>query len=118
MSLTPYQIIVPPVSALLIFYAWSLWMRQKKTLWEALLWTIFWGVIAVIAVYPSLLSYIALVTGIKSEVNAVAVISIGILFFAVFYLVIRIEEMEQRITRVVRKVALKEAGLDREEHHK
>jgi len=93
-------------------------MRQKKTLWEALLWTIFWGVIAIISVYPSLLSYIALVTGIKSEVNAVAVISIGILFFAVFYLIIRIEEMEQRITRVVRKVALKEAGLEREEHRK
>lgn len=118
MSLTPYQIIVPPVSALLIFYAWSLWMRQKKTLWEVTLWTLFWGAIAVIAVYPALLSYITLVTGIKGEVNAIAVISIGILFFAVFYLIIRIEEMEQRITRVVRKVALKEAGLDREEHHK
>ncbi|MBI5155758.1 DUF2304 domain-containing protein [Candidatus Peregrinibacteria bacterium] len=118
MILTPYQIVVPLVSALLVFYAWSLWMRQKKTMWETMLWTVFWGLIAVISLYPSLLSYIALVTGIKSEVNAIAVISIGILFFAVFYLIIRIEEMEQRITRVVRKVALKEAGLDREERDK
>ena len=118
MTVTPYQIIVPLVSALLVFYAWSLWMRQKKTLWEVMLWTIFWGATAVIAVYPTVLSYFTLVTGIKSEVNALAVISIGILFFAVFYLIIRIEEMEQRITRVVRKVSLKEAGLDREEGKK
>lgn len=114
MTFTPYQIIVPVVSAFLIYYAWSLWYRQKKTLWEAGLWTFFWGAFAIIAVEPDVLSYITLVTGIKSQVNAVAVISIGILFFMVFYLIIRIEEMEQRMTRVIRQAALREAGLEKE----
>lgn len=115
MNVTPYQIIVPLASACLVYYAWNLWYRQKKTLWEAGLWTFFWGAVAVIAIEPSILSYITLVTGIKSQVNAVAVISIGILFFMVFYIVIRIEEMEQRVTRIVRQMALREANLQREE---
>ncbi len=115
MSVTPYQIIVPLVSLLLIFYAWSLFLRKKKTLWEVCLWMFFWGSFAVIAIEPGVLSYITLVTGIKSQVNAIAVICIGLLFFLVFYLIIRIEEMEQRMTRLVRKIALKEEGLEKEE---
>lgn len=43
MHLTPYQIVVPLLSILAMVYAWNLVMRQKKTIWEALLWTIFWG---------------------------------------------------------------------------
>lgn len=118
MTFTPYQIIVPLVSALLIFYAWSLFLRQKKTLWEVCLWTFFWGAFAVIAIEPGVLSYITLVTGIKSQANAVAVISIGLLFFLVFYLIIRLEEMEQRMTRLVRKISLQEASLDQQEEKK
>ncbi len=112
MTFTPYQIIVPLISALLVFYAWNLFVRQKKTLWEACLWTVFWGAFSIIAIEPSVLSYITLVTGIKSQVNAVAVISIGLLFFLVFYLIIRIEELEQRQTRLVRRMALREGDLE------
>lgn len=111
MPFTPYQIIVPLVSAVLIFYAWNLFWRQKKTLWEACLWTFFWGFFALIAIEPSVLSYITVITGIKSQTNAVTVISIGILFFLVFHLIIRIEEMEQRLTRIVRSGAMRDAGL-------
>jgi hypothetical protein len=114
MPLTPYQIAAPLLSLLAIIYAWNLVIRQKKTIWEAILWTMFWSFVAFIAFYPHLLSYLSAVTGIKNQESAVMVTFLGILFFVVFYLIIRLEELEQRHARLVRKIALWEAGLERE----
>jgi hypothetical protein len=111
MTLTPYQIVVPILSLIAMVYAWNLVLRQKKTIWEAILWTLFWGAIAWVAFYPGTLSYLSAVTGIKSQENAVIVTSIGILFFMVFYMIIRLEELEQRQTRMIRNIALRDAGL-------
>jgi len=108
MDFTAYQIVTPLISFVAITYAWNLVFRQKKTIWEALLWTIFWGAIAMIAMYPNSIDYLTAITGIKDRENAVMVTSLGILFFIVFYLVIRLENMEQRQTRVIRKLALKD----------
>jgi len=112
MILTPYQIVAPLVSLVAIIYAWNLAFRQKKSVWEAILWSVFWGAVAGIALFPSVLTYLQAVTGIKSQVNAVLVTAIGLIFFIIFYLVIRLEELEQRQTRIVRQIALKEAGLE------
>lgn len=112
MTLTPYQLVAPVFSLLAIVYAWNLTLRGKKTIWETTLWTLFWGSIAYIAFYPNSLAYLSTLTGIESHENAVNVTFIGILFFLVFYMVIRLEELEQRVTKLTRTVALKDAGLD------
>lgn len=116
MDLTPYQIVAPLVSIIALAYAWSLWYRQKKTLWEVALWTLFWASIALIAFYPGILTYLTAVTGIKDQVNAILVTCIGILFFMVFYMIMRLEEMEQRQVRLIRGIALREAGLPQIPH--
>ncbi len=115
MAITPYQIITPLVAAIAVYYAWSLWFRQKKTLWEAGLWTIFWGAIGAIAMFPQVLPFITTVTGIKNSTNAVLVTVLGILAFIVFTIIIRLEELQQRHTQLIRKIALKEAGLEEKE---
>ncbi len=114
MSITPYQIVVPLVSAVAVVYAWNLVTRQKKTAWEGILWTLFWGAIAAIALKPGLLSTLSALAGFKNRENAVFVTSIGILFFMVFYIVIRLEEMEQRQTRMLRELGLKDAGVEKQ----
>jgi len=107
MTITPYQILVPIVSLLAILYAWSLASRQQKTLWEAGVWTVFWGAVASLALFPDLTDYLTQVTGVQDRENAVFVTSIGVLFFIVFYLVMRLESLEHRQTRIVQKMALK-----------
>jgi len=112
MNITFYQVLAPLASLLAILYAWSLVFRQKKTIWEAILWTFFWLGIALLALFPDSIEYLKHITGVKDRENAVFVTSIGILFFIVFYLVVRLESLEQRQTRIVRKVALKGFGDD------
>ncbi len=83
-------------------------MRQKKTIWEGCLWTFFWGVIAYLAVYPDSVQFLSRITGIRRNETAISVTAIGVLFFIVFYLIIRIEELHQRITKLTREDALKD----------
>ncbi len=106
MFLTPYQIIVPFFSLLILVYAWNLVVKQKKTIWEGVLWTLFWGSIAYIALQPSSLTYLSSITGIQSNENAATITAIGILFFIVFYMIMRLEELEQRITKLLRQKAI------------
>lgn len=115
MTFTPYQIIVPVISLILIAYAWSLVMRQRKTIWEGFLWTLFWAAIAYLAMFPGELRYLSELTGIKRNETAVTVTAIGALFFIVFYLVVRIEELSQRITKLIRDDALQNAGLRKQD---
>ncbi len=112
--LTPYQIIAPLFSLFALVYAWNLVLRGKKSIWEAMLWTLFWGCVAFIALFPNTLGYLSALTGIQNQENAVLVTFVGILFFIVFYIIIRLEELEQRHAKMVRMLALREAGLERE----
>ncbi len=118
MTLTPYQIVAPAVSLLALLYVWSLVLKQKKTIWEGSLWSLFWVAIALIALFPDVLDYLAFVMGFKDRQNALLITFLGILFFIVFYLIVRMEELEQRQTRLVRSTALKDAGLGRREEGK
>ncbi len=113
MEITPYQIVVPLFSLLMLAYAWSLVMRQRKTVWEGVLWTVFWGALGYIALFPGNLQYLSAVTGIKKNENAAVISALGILFFIVFYMVIRIEELEQRIVKIVRDESLHDAKIAR-----
>lgn len=115
MTLTPYQIVVPLLSIVAVLYAWSLFRRDRKTLWEVVLWTLFWGAIGAIAVNPRLLTYLTIVTGIRSQVNAVIVTAIGVLMFLVFSIIVRVEELNQRYAKIMRVLALREADLDKKD---
>jgi len=111
-TLTPYQIVAPIVSLLAVFYVWSLVFRQKKTIWEGSLWTFFWAAIATIALFPEVLDYLAFVMGFKDRQNALLITFLGILSFIIFALIVRLEELEQRQTKLTRSMALRDVGLD------
>ena len=112
MTPSPYQIIVPALSLFAIFYAWSLFKRDRKTLWECALWTLFWGAVAAIAMFPGLLTYLTIATGIRSQANAVIVTAIGFLLFLMFSVIVRLEELSQRYAKIMRVLALRDADVE------
>lgn len=112
MSITPYQIVVPVLSLFAVLYAWSLFKRDRKTLWEVVLWALFWGAIAAIAMFPRLLTYLTIATGIRSQANAVIVTAIGVLTFLMFSVIVRLEGLSQRYSKIMRVLALREADLE------
>ena len=94
MNLALYQIIVPLISFVFLCKAFSLYFSGRKTVRELVSWILVWGAIAVIAVFPSVTDVVAQYLGIKSDINAIVFISLGILFYGVFKLVVIVEDLE------------------------
>lgn len=86
-------------------------MRGTKTIWEAILWSFFWGCIATIVLFPEWIGFLTSWTGIKDQENAIFAIAIGIILFIVFQIIIRMENMQKQITDLVRHDAIEDSGL-------
>ena len=108
---TLYQIVVPLIALFFIVYAWSHALRGTKTIWQASLWTLFWGGVSIVALFPNWISFITTLTGIKDQENAIFAIMLGIILFIVFHILVRLEKIQKRITDLVRHEALESAGL-------
>ena len=108
---TPYRVAVPLITLFFILYAWNHVFRGTKTIWEAGLWTLFWGGVSIIVLFPAWIGFLTAWTGIKGQANAVFAIAIGVLLFVVFHILVQLEKIQKRITDLVRHEALEDAGL-------
>jgi hypothetical protein len=102
-----YQIIVSLLALFMLGYAINQFRRAKKTKKELLIWFIFWGTLLYFALFPAQTKVFAKITGFQDNVNAIIFISLGILFFAVFKIVVALERIEQKLTKIIRREALK-----------
>jgi len=114
-TFTPYRVVVPLIAFFMIAYAWNHVLRGTKTIWEALLWTLFWGSVCIIVLFPSWISFFTAWTGIREQENAIFAIMIGVLLFIVFHILVKLEKIQKRMTDIVRHQALRDAGLMKSE---
>ena len=107
MSLFFFQLLVVLFAAVTILNIFQL--KQKGILGTrgALFWILFWLSVAVAVAWPSTVQMIARSFGIGRGSDFVLYISVITLFFLVFRLHIKIENMNRDVTRVVREKALK-----------
>lgn len=75
---------------------------------QFILWLLVWLVAGIVIIFPDITSYFAIKAGVTRGVDLVVYISIILLFYICFRLLIRIEKMEKNITDFVRSVALKD----------
>jgi hypothetical protein len=104
------QLLTPIFCLVMIFRVVSRFARREQTLRELILWIVVWGGIGVVAAFPGVLNFIPPIVGIQSGVNALVFFGMLVLFYAVFRLVIQVEALEQRISEMNRRIALR--GVD------
>jgi len=73
------------------------------------LWILFWVLGGVIVILPDSTFYFAKLLGIGRGADLVVYVSVILLFFIIFKLMVRIEKMEKNITKIVRKETLDNA---------
>jgi len=104
-----YQFLVPLLAIVMMMVGVSRYQRREKTLREIVLWTLFWLSLSLISIFPRyVIKFLEHVTGIKSGINALLFFSLVVLLYTVLRLSMRIERIEQDITKIVRKQALEE----------
>ncbi len=106
--LLPIQIIL----ILFLFFALSRVVLRLKdggiTFGAFLFWLVLWVLAIVTVLRPSFTTFLARKIGIGRGADAVLYLSIAILFYLIFRTNVIIENLRQEITRLTRKIALKE----------
>jgi hypothetical protein len=104
-----YKIIVPIISLAFIVYSFNKYRLGKNTLIETILWSLIWVAIASIAIFPDFITdNLALIFGIKSNINAIIFLGLKVLFFIQYNLFVAIKRQNKTITELVKKIALQE----------
>lgn len=107
-SFSLYQLLVPLFAAVMLLKSLSQFNRKQKTAREFIAVAIFWILISLIALFPRIfIDKVALFLGIRSGINALFFFGFVMLFYMAFRLFIVSEEQEEKTTKIVRNIALK-----------
>ncbi len=82
--------------------------KNGQTIYKLLLRIIIWGGMSLIAMIPNILNILAKTLGIIDNINAVILTGFLLVFLMIFKLLSAIEKLEQQISEITRKEALKE----------
>lgn len=88
---------------------WRTFWRFKKndiTIQELILWSILWLVVAGATLVPRETDTIAQFVGVERGADLLVYLSILVLFFAVFKIIVKLEKIDRDITKIVRGVAV------------
>jgi len=105
-----YQIIVTVISAFMIFQGIQNFIRRKsgQTFLKLGVRFFVWAGMALIAIFPKFTNLLAQIVGLEGNINAVILSGFLLTFLMIFKLLSAIERIEQQISEVTRKEALKE----------
>ncbi len=106
---------------LLVFFLFALikvfirWRAGDLSLPGLIGWTIFWVAAAVVALLPNSTAQLAKIVGIGRGADLVVYVALAGLFFLIFKLMVKIEQMNKDITKLTRKISLDENVIARSE---
>jgi hypothetical protein len=105
-----YQIIIFAISAFMIFQGIKNFIQGKsgQTIYKLSIRIIVWGGMAVVTIFPKLIHLLSKTLGIIDNMNAVILTGFLLVFLMIFKLLSAIERLEQQLSEVTRKEALKE----------
>jgi hypothetical protein len=85
------------------------WRSHRLALSELVLWVFVFGGILTVVLVPSLSAWLARLLGIGRGADLVIYGSIVLLFYLVFRIYIQLENIEYKLTTLVREIALTQA---------
>ena len=98
------------IIAFIVFAIWRTSLRyQKKDITgrELIIWLIFWFLVALAAIWPKKTDVIAQWLGVERGADLLVYISIIVIFFLLFRLIVKLEKIDRAITEIIRDRALK-----------
>lgn len=106
-----YQIVILLISAFMVYEGTHDYLRRHtgQTFFKFSVRLVIWGGMAAVAVFPDLSNTLAGIIGIQGNINAVILTGFLLVFLLIFKLLSAIERLEQQITELTRKDALKES---------
>jgi hypothetical protein len=110
MAIHLYQIIVVVIAVIMIYQGIIKYVRgtSSQTILKLSVRIMVWGGMALIAIFPNFTNILAKLVGLQGNINAVILSGFILIFLMIFKLLSAIERLEQGLSEVTRKEALKE----------
>ncbi len=91
-----------------IYRIWLRWRQHDISRVEWLVWSLFWLLAGLAILWPKTTDLVAGKLGLASGrgVDLVVYISIPLLFYILFRLVVKIDNLEQNLTKIIRHLAI------------
>jgi hypothetical protein len=114
--MTTIQIVLCSCAALALWRVFHRFRRGGLPLLHLALWSLVWTGVMFVSLQPNATSAVARVLGVGRGADAVIYLALVLLFYVVFRVLGKIENLDRQITRLVRATALKE--LEHAQPHK
>jgi len=83
-------------------------LQKKINLREFILWLFFWVIVIVIVILPNITTYLADLVGIGRGSDLAVYLAVLLLFYLVFRVFVKLDNIDAQLTKVVRKEAIDE----------
>ena len=100
-----------------VFVLSRVFLRFKKkeiSIYETVVWFLFWIAVIAATLLPKTTDIIARYVGVSRGADLLVYISVIVLFFIVFKLIVKIEKIGRDVTKIVRKMAIDEKDQEDE----
>lgn len=98
-------------ATLFALFAWSRaflrYKDRKISNNEFIFWSIIWLGVVIVAFIPGISSFISEAIGIKRPIDVFVYVSIILLFYLVFRIYVRLDQLNSEITKLVREFAIR-----------
>lgn len=101
-----YQIFIIIIAIVAILLVFGLFNRKKISAKTFILWIFLWIIIGIFSFLPDLSGYLANFFGIGRGLDFIFLAAIFFLFYLIFRLYLKIEDMDNEISILVRKIAI------------
>ena len=109
MSMSFIQIIILIFAVFVLTRVVYQFKKRAVSITWLVFWIVFWSCAATVAVLPQTADALARFVGVGRGADVVVYFSLAALFYIVFRIYVKIEQVEREITRVVRARALDNA---------
>ena len=111
-----YALIFPIISVIAIIWFITRYLKGKNSFATVVLWSIFWIVVSLFAIFPNISITFARLFGITRGLDFIIILVFVILFYTVLKLYFIVDKMQNNLNTLVKEVALNnEINVDDEE---
>ena len=111
-----YALIFPIISVIAIIWFITRYLKGKNSFATVLLWSVFWIVVSLFAIFPNISITFARLFGITRGLDFIILLVFVILFYTVLKLYFIVDKMQNNLNTLVKEVALNnEINVDDEE---
>lgn len=111
-----YAFIFPIISIIAIVWFITRYIKGKNSFVTVLLWSLFWIIVSIFAIFPNSSITFARLFGITRGLDFIIILVFVILFYTVLKLYFIVDKMQNDLNKIVKEVAINnEIALDDEE---